>query len=101
MRRRSFITQLGGAAWPLAAHTQQPAMPVIGFPFSGSPGGMALLVTAFRNGLKESGCTEGRNIESNTAGPRIQPCGFAQMSSAAGLRTTPTPMARQLACFDR
>ncbi|HEY4857703.1 MAG TPA: ABC transporter substrate-binding protein [Xanthobacteraceae bacterium] len=68
MRRRDFITGLSGAAaapaipWPLAAHAQQPAIPVIGFLGPGSAESDAYRVTAFRQGLNESGYVEGKGL---------------------------------------
>src|SRR3974390_272084 len=64
MQRRAFIAGVaaGAAAWPPALRAQQPAMPVVGFLYSGVPELSTGMVAAFRDGLGEAGFVEGRNV---------------------------------------
>jgi putative tryptophan/tyrosine transport system substrate-binding protein len=63
MRRREFITLIGGAAaWPLVAQAQQRPLPVIGFLNGRAPGNLPKLLAAFRQGLNDTGYVEGENV---------------------------------------
>jgi putative tryptophan/tyrosine transport system substrate-binding protein len=68
MKRREFISLIGGAAaipsllWPLAARAQQPTIPIVGYLHSDSPQTVAGLLAAFREGLSETGYIEGQNV---------------------------------------
>jgi putative tryptophan/tyrosine transport system substrate-binding protein len=62
VKRREFIAGIGAVAWPVAAHAQQPALPVVAFVSSGSADGFAGRLAEFRKGLVETGYVEGQNV---------------------------------------
>src|SRR6195256_3593794 len=63
LKRRDFITLIGGAAaWPVTARAQQPAMPVVGYLATGSPGTGKVSLAASRQGLGETGYVEGKTV---------------------------------------
>src|SRR5262249_20563582 len=83
IRRREFITLLGGASagWPLAARAQQPSMPVIGFFGASTPSKWATWTTAFVQGLRALGWVEGRTVKIEYRGAEGQSQRYAEIAA--------------------
>src|SRR5262249_8733170 len=82
MRRREFISLLGGAAaWPLVARAQQSMMPVVGVLQPGSPEGYVHFMDAFRRGLGEGGYVEGKNVLIVSRWPRTDSDGLTELAT--------------------
>src|SRR5262245_11172637 len=92
MKRRDFITLLGGAAvWPLAARAQQPAVPAIGVLHGVSAAQWTDRMAGFHRGLGEAGLAQGRKWPSNTVGRKASSTGYLPWqptSSAAELQSS-------------
>src|ERR1700730_3383332 len=82
LQRRDFITLVGGvAAWPIAARAQQPGMPVIGYLGATSAEAYSVILSAFRQGLSDTGYVEGRNVAIEYRWADNQPSRFPELAA--------------------